>query len=186
MAPVLRPVRQLAHQTNTVVMLTHHQNKAGSFRGSTAIRAAFDLEWSFARTDGDTESVDETVRARMQVEGRHGPRTTVHMRLGEGLRWHPEQPVAPTPKVGTRDKILNHLGTADTFCTAMEIAQGIAVAERTAENELAKMTRESPCPLVIQGTGTKNDPRRYSVVSRTDGDGLQRAFWPMIPPASSV
>src|SRR5215213_344273 len=51
MAPILRPVRQLAHQTKSTVLLNHHQNKAGGFRGSTAILAACDLEWAFTRTD---------------------------------------------------------------------------------------------------------------------------------------
>src|SRR5215212_9910086 len=46
MAPILRPVRQLAHGTGTTIILNHHQNKAGGFRGSTAILAACDLEWA--------------------------------------------------------------------------------------------------------------------------------------------
>ena len=37
----------------TTVIVNHHQNKQGGFRGSTAIRAAFDLEWAFTRLDDE-------------------------------------------------------------------------------------------------------------------------------------
>jgi RecA-family ATPase len=43
MGPLLRPIRQMAHGTNTTIGLNHHHNRAGSFRGSTAILAACDL-----------------------------------------------------------------------------------------------------------------------------------------------
>ena len=52
MAPLLKPLRQLAHHRNLALVVNHHQNRGGTFRGSTAIRAAFDQEWAFTRTDG--------------------------------------------------------------------------------------------------------------------------------------
>ena len=45
MSPLLRPLRELAHETGCAIMPIHHQNKQDSFRGSTAILAAFDQEW---------------------------------------------------------------------------------------------------------------------------------------------
>jgi hypothetical protein len=163
MAPLLRPVRQLAHQTNTFVTVTHHQNRAGSFRGSTAIRAAFDLEWEWTRTDGDAENESESPRGRLRIEGRHGPRQLIHMRLGEGLRWDVAQPVAKLREPGTRVRILEYLLDVEASCTAGDIADGIGAAKHTVQNVLTEMARESPCPLVVLGAGTKTDPRRYSI-----------------------
>jgi hypothetical protein len=71
MGPLLRPVRQLAHQTGTTIVVNHHQNRGGSFRGSTAIRAAFDLEWAFTRSADDDEA-DGLPRGMLKIEGRHG------------------------------------------------------------------------------------------------------------------
>jgi hypothetical protein len=163
MAPLLRPVRQLAHQTSTMVMVTHHQNRAGSFRGSTAIRAAFDLEWEFTRTDGDADNENESPRGRLRVEGRHGPRQVIHMRLGEGLRWDVAQPVAKLREPGTRVRILEYLLDVEASCAAGDIAEGIGAPKHTVQNVLTEMTRERPCPLVVLGTGTKTDPRRYRI-----------------------
>ncbi|MDP9358534.1 MAG: helicase RepA family protein [Chloroflexota bacterium] len=47
MGPMLRPLRQIAHETNTAVILNHHMSKGGSARGSTAITAAVDQIWTF-------------------------------------------------------------------------------------------------------------------------------------------
>lgn len=163
MAPLLRPVRQIAHHRNTCVVVNHHQNRGGTFRGSTAIRAAFDLEWEFTRTDGDVDKENESPRGRLRVEGRHGPRQVIHMRLGEGLRWEADQPVAKLREPGTRVRILDYFLDADSSRTATEISEGIRVPKHTVQNVLTEMVRETPCPLVVLGTGTKTDPRRYSI-----------------------
>lgn len=163
MAPLLRPVRQLAHQTNTAVMVNHHQNRGGTFRGSTAIRAAFDLEWEFRRTDEDAARDGDPPRGRIKVEGRHGPRKIVHVRLGEGLRWETAEPSSTTQDPSTRDRILNHLVTCATYLTAPEIAAAIGAADRTVQNLLAAMSRETMSPLDVQGPGTRNEPRRYGI-----------------------
>ena len=51
MGPLLRPIRQIAHETNCTILTNHHMNRANGSRGSTAIKAAMDLEWAFVRTD---------------------------------------------------------------------------------------------------------------------------------------
>ena len=178
MTPRLRPVRQLAHQSNTTIIVNHHMNRGGSFRGSTAIRAAFDLEWSFTRTDdGDT---DEPPRGALRVEGRHGPRHTSHIRLGEGMHWEPATAPATPGDVGMRPRILTHLRTAAGWQTAEEIAGSIEAAKKTVQNTLAQMVKEVPRPVAVDGAGTKNAPRRYHTLAATfapemippDGDPL--------------
>ena len=170
MAPLLRPVRQVAHQRNTSVVVNHHQNRGGSFRGSTAIRAAFDLEWEFTRTDLDGDREDEPPRGRLRIEGRHGPKRTIHMRLGAGLRWEVAQLVTKPQEPGTRQRILEYLVACGLNRTAVEIAEGIGGAPHTVQNVLTEMTRETPCPLVVYGTGTRNDPRRYNILAPRRGE----------------
>ncbi|MDP9369203.1 MAG: helicase RepA family protein [Chloroflexota bacterium] len=178
----LRPVRQMAHQTNTTILVNHHQNKLGGFRGSTAIRAAFDLEWAFNRTDGDG---DGPATGKLQVEGRHGPRETVHVRLGDGLRWEPANAVPLLAEPNIRERIIAHLGTTNGAKTAKEIADGLGAAPKTVQNALAEMAKDEPHPVAIEGAGTKNDPRRYRSLSPTlwpvDGEDEGAA---MITPAS--
>lgn len=176
----LRPLRQMAHQTNTTILVNHHQNKLGGFRGSTAIRAAFDLEWAFNRTDGDG---DGPATGKLQIEGRHGPRDIVHVRLGEGLRWEPATVMPVLAETNIRERILTHLGKTNGAMLAKEIATGLSVAPKTVQNALAAMAKEEPRQIAIEGAGTKSDPRRYR--------GLSPSLWPadgtedsvsMIPP----
>jgi hypothetical protein len=179
MGPVLRPIRQLAHQTNTTILVNHHQNKAGTFRGSTAIRAAFDLEWAFTRDDAAEQG---PAKGSLRVEGRHGPRTALTVRLGEGLRWELDQPLTFPRDPGMRERILAHLARVNAWQTAIEIAQGLGVPLKTVQNTLAMMMREQPQPCTVMGSGTKREPGRYHALAArlngfdaTTGEG-------MIPP----
>ncbi len=160
MGPLLRPVRQLAHQTGTTVVVNHHQNKGGGFRGSTAIRAAFDLEWAFTRTDGDDEA-GATPCGTLRVEGRHGPRTILKVRLGPNLHWELQEALITPRDPGARGGILTHLTDVNTWRTATEIAEGCGIKLKTVQNVLATLLKEIPRPIAVQGTGFKNDPRQY-------------------------
>ena len=160
MAPLLRPVRQLAHQANTAVVVNHHQNRGGTFRGSTAIRAAFDQEWAFGRAD-EADAGGEGVRGTLRVEGRHGPRQTLHVRLGDGLRWGPTTALTSLGEPGIRDRIVAHLAAADGWRTAAEIASALGVATKTVQNALSPMLREPACPVARGGSGKKGDALVY-------------------------
>jgi hypothetical protein len=184
MGPLLRPLRQLAHQAGTTVLVNHHQNRGGTFRGSTAIRAAFDLEWAFTRTDGDDEAGDP--KGTLKVEGRHGPRTVLKARLGPGLRWEIDETIATLRDPGTREQILACLDTVNAWQTAEEVATGIGIKIKTVQNTVAAMIKETPRLIAVQGKGTKNDPRRYRAVApRFDGFGANGAR-PMVPPADAT
>jgi hypothetical protein len=184
MAPLLRPIRQLAHQTNTTVIVNHHQNRRGEFRGSTAIRAAFDLEWAFGRTDGEAEVEEGSLRGTLRIEGRHGPRSVITVHLGQGLRWEVDQPTTLLREPGTRERILAHLVGANTSRTAVEIAEGSGIKRKTVQNVLAEMVQETPQLVTIHGTGAKNDPRRYCPLT-PQLEGFRAEVAPeMIPPGS--
>jgi hypothetical protein len=184
MAPILRPVRQLAHETGTTIILNHHQNKGGGFRGSTAILAAADLEWAFTRTDGDDDS-GGSPRGTLKIEGRHGPRTILNVRLGEGLRWELDHYVVLPPDPRTRDRILQHLTAVNTWKTAEEIATETNLKLKTVQNVLATLMKEVPRPFAVQGTGAKNNPRQFRTLSpRFESFGADLGG-EMIPPDGS-
>jgi hypothetical protein len=180
MGPLLRPLRQLAHQAGTTVLVNHHQNRGGTFRGSTAIRAAFDLEWAFSRTDGADEAGDP--EGTLKVEGRHGPRTILKVRLGPGLRWELDESVVVSRDQGARERILAHLDGVNAWQTAEEVAAGTGIKLKTIQNVVATMSKETPTPFAMDGSGTKTDPRRYRTLSpRFDGFGAEGGE-EMVPP----
>lgn len=163
MGPLLRPVRQLAHQTGTTILVNHHQNRGGTFRGSTAIRAAFDLEWALTRTDADDETGDP--KGTLKVEGRHGPRTVLKVRLGAGLRWEQDETVILAREPGVRERILVYLTSVNCWQTAEEIAERATIKLKSVQNVLAGMVKETPPPLATRGTGVKNAPRQYRTLT---------------------
>lgn len=159
MAPLLRPVRQMAHELDTAILLLHHASKGGGSRGSTAIAAAADQIITFTRTGDD----DTAVRGRLEIEGRFGPRLSLHIQLGDRVRWGVSDAVRTEP-TNARDRIL-WLLKRGTPLTAKEIVVGIAGLElKTAQNTLANMLRESKPPIIYTGSGGKGDPRRYAAV----------------------
>ena len=181
MGPLLRPLRQIAHETDTAVVLAHHMGRqSGQARGSTAIRASCDQEWAFTRTDDDGDSDAGGAAGRLVVEGRFGPRQTIGIRLGDGLRWQPSSLVLVEPTTSVRSRILAFLTDADAWHAAEAIAAGIGVALKTTQNSLSAMNREQPCPVAREGTGKRGDPRRYHALTRD----LWRGDPPPIVPES--
>ncbi len=162
MAPLMRPLRQIAHDTNCAVVLLHHMNRTGSSRGSTAIAAGADQLWNFQRTDGDDDAGPPV--GRLTVEGRFGPRQVVGIRLGDGLRWQVDHALDATDQT-MRERLLGtlrHGGTAGM--TAQAIADHLDARLKTVQNEIARLLQEDPAPIIASGTGRRNDPRRYSVI----------------------
>lgn len=181
MGPLLRPLRQLAHQAGTTVLLNHHQNKQGNSRGSTAIRAACDLEWAFTRSDD--EDLPGDPRGTLKVEGRHGPRSIIRVKLGEGLHWDLDGATITGRDFGGRERILAYLDNVNVAQTADEITIGIGLKRKTVQNLLAEMQKDVPLPFAVSGKGIKNDPRRFRTLSpRFDGFGDADEMIPPDPP----
>ena len=174
MAPLCRPLRQLAHATGAAVVVAHHMNRSGGSRGSTAIPASFDQVWSFTRTDDD----GATPAGRLTVEGRYGPPVALRVRLGEGLRWELHEPAFVGAVGNVRDRIAAHLHAANGWRTSDQLAAELGepkVTVKTVQNAIAGMLRERPAPLVSRGTGRRNDPRQYRHVEARlwpDDDGV--------------
>jgi hypothetical protein len=165
MGPLLRPLRELTHELNITLLVSHHMNKANGFRGSTAIRAAFDVEWAFIRTDREGAEMPE---GSLTVDGRFGPKQTIHIALGDGMRWTVGNAPDVPPDASLRGRILGWLSKCRRWQTAEEIADTLVDPSyklKTVQNALAAIAKEQPCPIARAGTGQRNDPRRYHCLS---------------------
>lgn len=162
MAPRLRAIRALSHQTNTAIVVSHHAGKAsGSFRGSTAIKAAFDDELQFTREDNDS---DTDIRGVLRAEGRNLQKMVEHIVFdGKDFRWVVTGTSAPDIMLNMRGRILAILQETDQWLDAKSLADCLAGAKlKTVQNELSRMTREKPRPFVMDSeTARKGQPRRY-------------------------
>lgn len=159
MGPLLRPLRRLAHETDTAVVLIHHMSRAGSFRGSTVIRASCDQEWAFRRPE-ETDGGSTELTGTLTIEGRFGPRQVLGIRLGDDLRWQLSvQALATSPSA--RGQVLAFLADADAPATAQEIAGAVGAATKTVQNVIADERRKGHAPIRVIGAGRKDDPFAY-------------------------
>jgi hypothetical protein len=56
-AAALDPLRRLAHESGTAILLIHHSNKAGKdYRGASSIRDSCDVLWHLGRHEGDEDA----------------------------------------------------------------------------------------------------------------------------------
>ncbi len=162
MGPLMRPLRQLAHETNTAIVLNHHMNKGGGTRGSTAIRAGVDQEWSFERTDDGKDQEAAGATGTITVVGRFGPRQVIGIKLGAGLRWEPAIPMLDMGRGrNARDRVMAALHHA---VGGLDIDALVAVTgdqKKTVQNAVTHLLNETPSPIVADGSGARNDPRRF-------------------------
>ncbi|MDP9358859.1 MAG: AAA family ATPase [Chloroflexota bacterium] len=165
MGPLLRPLRRLAHETDTAIVLIHHQGRGGTFRGSTAIRAACDQEWAFRRPVDEPPGSTE-LQGTLTIEGRFSPRQSLGIRFAEGGRWQlAVQALDSSPSA--RGQVLAHLREAEEPVTAEEIAAAIGVTVKTTQNILAEERRKGTQTISVVGTGRKNDPFCYVLANDT-------------------
>jgi hypothetical protein len=165
MGPLLQPLRNLAHQTDTAIVLIHHMSRNGSFRGSTAIRAACDQEWAFRRPEDQAPDNTE-LRGTMVIEGRYGPRQTLGLRLDENLRWQlTVQAMESSPSA--RQRIIDYLRAMEEPVSAAEISGVLGIAIKTVQNVLSEERRQGHLRIETLGAGRRGDPFRYA---RADDD----------------
>ena len=62
--PVFLSLRRIAEDTQAAIILIHHSNKGGNYRGSTAIKGALDLLVSVESRTGSDEITFKTEKAR--------------------------------------------------------------------------------------------------------------------------
>lgn len=159
MSPLLRSLRQVAHETNCAIVVTHHERKTGNGepRGSTAIAAAFDqiAGWQLSSPDA------EELAGALRVKGRYGPRLILHARFGANGRW--ELGTVAHVATNTRERIAAWLENTGGWHDAKAIHAGLtdaAIALKTVQNELANLVREETA--FTRGTGNRGDPKEYA------------------------
>ncbi len=162
MAPRLRPLRRIAHQTGTTIIVTHHSGKTSvTFRGSTAIRASFDDEVQFTREDTDS---DTELRGSLRAEGRNLRKTVELVAFDElTYRWVVTNAPAQVIMPNLRRRILHVLHESDEWLDAQGLADLIPGTKlKTIQNELARMSRERPTPFAIDPlVARKESPHRF-------------------------
>ncbi len=166
MAPIIRPIRVLAHSLGVTIVVTHHQDKVnGNSRGSTSIRAGFDDELHFSRIDSGGDS---KLQAVLKAEGRNLPKYVVHATFdAETARWIPTDApeIAPDPSV--RDRILSTLENCGEWMTAKDLAAVVPNSTlKTIQNTLSDMLKEDPMPFASTENPTKTNPRKYHSLSQ--------------------
>jgi hypothetical protein len=165
MGPLLAPLRQMAHQTDTAIVLIHHMSRQGHSRGSTAIKAAVDQEWAFQRANDEGGSVQEEVRGTIRIEGRFGPPVVIHMQLRASLRWDLTDMVVITgDRGGATGSILNLLRNCAEWMDADAIAEATGIGKKTVQNTMSLLLNEPAQLIVTRGSGRRGDPRQYHAV----------------------
>lgn len=169
MALLLRPIRQIAHDRNVTIVVTHHASKAGGARGSTSIPAAFDSVLTFVREDLDT---DAGMRGVLSARGRDLPKVSQRIEFDPvTFRWAPLSgaPMVSQP-TNTREQILQVLNGTDDWLTAEAIAERIPGTKlQTVRNKITDMLSEHYRLLLVRGTGAKGDPRQFHGILNRDG-----------------
>lgn len=159
-ADAMGPLRNLAHELNVAVVLTHHMSKAGTSRGSTAILAACDQGWEFQLTEGSETSATD-LSGTLSVKGRYGPRQHLGIRMGEALRWQcAVQALPQNPSALSR--IMTYLRWMGEPLVARKIAGALGCDLRTVQNVLSEASKPGGAISKV-GAGLKNDPYRYIV-----------------------
>lgn len=170
MAAMLRPLRQLAHQTNCAIVIVHHRNKHGAdpslaARGSSAIVGSVDQTITLDQVDGEEPDDGEVTRLSVLVEGRFGPRQRWRLQLGDGLRWQVSGERAADTRASER--ILALLSEREAGMTVPALANALGLAPRTAREHLAALV--SAGEVERRGEGHRHDPYVY---------GRANAPWP--------
>ena len=167
MAAMLRPLRQLAHQTNCAIVIVHHRNKHGAdpalaARGSSAIVGSVDQTITLDQVDGDDADDGLVTRLSMQVEGRFGPRQRWRLQLGDGLRWQVSGGRAADGQAGQR--ILALLSERPAGMTAPMVAGALGLHARTAQLHLTALAESGQIERL--GAGHRHDPYVYRLTDR--------------------
>ncbi len=164
MSLLLRPLRQLAHETGTAIVLIHHRNKSiggdasAAVRGSSAITGSVDVVMTMDVDGNEDDDLTPQKVVTLRAEGRYGPRQKIAARLGTGLRWETTAPPAPADEPLER-RIRRHLALAPHPVAAEELADALGAARGSVQNCLTRLVTNHHAARL--GKGAKSDPFRY-------------------------
>lgn len=154
----MSPLVDVAHETNTVVLLIHHERKSGgeagrSIRGAGAIFANVDVAHTLSKVEGR----NSTART-LEVLGRFQEYAPGKLRLAyEDGRYVSLGPEEDQNLAARKEKVLSVLGKA--FLNVNEIAQAADLSPRIVRPVLKALHQEEK--LHRDGEGKRNSPYRY-------------------------
>jgi hypothetical protein len=102
-------------------------------------------------------------------EGRW-PRRTLHIKLGEGLRWRLSAASVTVGEASIRDHILRWLDQCQRWQTAVEIAATLTNPSyklKTIQNTLSLIAKEQPCPVAVKKAAGRGGPTAYHCLAPT-------------------
>lgn len=164
MSPLLRPLRDMAHLRNFALMMNHHMSRAGTSRGSTAIRAAVDQEWAFKRDDDESTWESLPTAGTIRVDGRFGPRQFFGISFVPPCRWELSGTIVVDESTTAQDRLVDLLRNFPNGLTTDEVATKLTITRKTVQNTTAQMMRHTAPRIVSSGRGVTGDPRRWQAI----------------------
>jgi hypothetical protein len=171
-ARALDPLRRLAHESRTSILLIHHSNKAGKdYRGASSIRDSVDVLWHLGRQDGDPDPRRRFLHNVKMRVAPDGERLWLRLDIDRGRvlidRAEPPDGQAPTITQPIRaklsDEILNGMDDRP-----LRLA---AIAKLVGRNPKDGSTRNALAALVADGLLTRHGDE-YVKVQAVQADGL--------------
>lgn len=172
MSALLRPVRQIAHQTSTTILIVHHRNKVSTdpgtaARGSSAITGSVDMVMTLDTQSDDDLTVGQGVT--LTVEGRYAARTRLAARLGKDLRWDPADGSTFVVDATLPARIVRTVQASPTPMTAEQIGSALNLSAKTVQNTMRGLVKDGRLTRV--GKGTNHAPFAYLAGSGVPSDG---------------
>lgn len=158
--PILNNLRILSEHTNTAILVLHHMNKSGDFRGSSAIAAAVDL---MLATHSSAESPFVTLSPLKAREASPQP-ITARAHFQPGRTWFTAE-AAPPPAIPNLApaavKLLHHIHLHGPTTTAQIFTQ----FGQNTPNTLRQLIHELKTAgyLVRANSGGRGAPATYAL-----------------------
>jgi len=171
-ARALDPLRRLAHESGTAILLIHHANKAGrDFRGASSIRDAVDVLWHLGRQEDDPDPRRRFLSCRKMRIAAEPERLWLRLEVDRGhvlidRAEPPEQqdrPVRQPVRAKLSDEILASIGEQPLRLAAIAELVGRGAKDGSVRNALAALVADGL--LARQG----ND---YAKVQTVQSDSL--------------
>lgn len=172
MAELLRPLRQLSHETDTAIVLIHHRNKYGTdpsmaSRGSSAIVGAVDqiISMDLSGDDGNDDLTPHRILT-ITVEGRYGPRQRIAAQLQPGLRWTPSKQ-RPVEDLAVPSRVWRHLEMTGHKLTAEQLSSVVDASKGATQNALTELVKVGHVKRL--GSGSKGNAYLYISAAYANG-----------------
>ena len=200
-ARALGPLRRLAHESQTSILLIHHANKAGKdYRGASSIRDSVDVLWHLGRQDGDPDRQRRFLHNVKMRVAPDGERLWLRLDIDRGHvlidRAEPadEQPPPNTRPVRTKlsDEILNGMDERPLRLAAIAELVGRKPKDGSVRNALKALvgdgllTRQGDDYLKVQAVQSDGLHRRTGPGDAVQSAAPLKGAAPLHPPESTL